>query len=265
MKLYKTKLKISLVILFWMILIIASPIYMEKLTKDSYSNICSYKGANIRFPTEKVIILRMDDVEINWKNPVMILTDTILSKNISVTLGVVPTQIDDELKKYLIGITKDPRIEIAQHATYHIKNEFKNLSKSEKYNIIKLGNEKIKDTLGMKTITFIPNDDLNQDTNVLSELGFEIVSTGKNEYRYDENLLIIGTTKQTSNSKDIIDSCKILLEQKNVCVINIHPQDYINKTTNTLDNSRYDKFVELLDQLKMLNTKFVTFKDLLKC
>lgn len=232
---------------------------MEKLTKN-----CSNKGEDFKVPTEKVIILRMDDVEINWKNSVMNLTDTVLSKNMSVTLGVVPTQIDDELKKYLIDKTKDSRVEIAQHATYHIKDEFKNLSKSEKYNIIKLGKEKIKDTLGIKTITFIPNYDLNQDdTNMLSELGFEILSTGKNEYRYDENLLIAGTTKQTSNPKDIIDSCKILLEQKNVCVVNIHPQDYINKGTNTLNNSRYDKFVELLDQLKMLNTKFVTFKDLL--
>lgn len=256
----KIKLKISLVILFWMMLIIASPIYMEKLTKNSN---CSYK-ANVKFPTEKVIILRMDDVEINWKNPVMNLTDTVLSKNMSVTLGVVPTQIDDELKKYLIDKTKDSRVEIAQHATYHIKDEFKNLSKSKKYNTIKLGKEKIRDTLGIKTITFIPNYDLNQDTNMLSELGFEIVSTGKNEYRYDENLLIIGTTK-TSNSKDIIDSCKILLEQKNVCVVNIHPQDYVNKSTNTLNNNRYDNFVELLDQLKTLNTKFVTFKDLSRC
>ena len=233
---------------------------MEKLTKNP--SICSYKG----FPMEKVIILRMDDVEINWKNSVINLTDTVLSKNMSITLGVVPTQIDDELIKYLIDKTKDSsRVEIAQHTTYHIKNEFKNVSKRGTYNIIKFGNEKIKDTLGIKTITtFIPNYDINH--NILSELGFEIVSTGKNEYRYDENLLIIGTTtKQTRNSKDVINNCKILLEQKNICVVNIHPQDYINKSTNTLDNNRYDKFVELLDQLKMLNTKFVTFKDLIRC
>lgn len=256
----KIKLKLSIIILFWMILIIASPIYMEKLIKNP--SICSYKG----FPREKVIILKMDDVEINWKNAVINLTETVLSKNMSVTLGVVPTQIDDELKKYLIDKTKDfSRIEIAQHVTYHKKNEFKYLSKSETYDIIKFGNEKIKNTLGIKAITFIPNYNINQNANILSELGFKMVSTGKNEYRYDGNLLIVGTTKQTRNSTDIIDSCKILLEQKNICVVNIHPQDYINKSTNTLDNSRYNKFVKLLDQLKMLNTKFVTFKYLLRC
>lgn len=103
---------------------------------SSYDN---QSGFNL--PVEKVIILRMDDVQgYAWNRLVINLTDAVLSKNMSMTLGVIPDRDinnDTVIKKYLLEKIKDPRIEIAQHGTTHTENEFLNLSENDTYILAK--------------------------------------------------------------------------------------------------------------------------------
>lgn len=123
-------------------------------------------------------------------------------------------------------------------------------------------------------VTFIPpyNEYNKNTTRALSRLGFRIISGKESEYKFDGNMMYIGYDTQTkySDQKElipvdkIIDGCSKSLDEKNVCVIMIHPQDYVKADLKTLDKDKYTQFVELLDRLKKLNAKFITFRYILK-
>lgn len=245
---------------------------------QNYSEYSYVNQSKFNLPTEKVIILRMDDVQgYTWSEIVINLTDTVIRKNMSITLGVIPDRRvnnDTVIKKYLLEKIKDPRIEIAQHGTTHAENEFLNLSELDTYSLAKSGLEKMIDIFGIYPVTFIPpyNEYNKNITGALSTLGFKILSGKEKEYKFDGNMMYIGydTLIKHSDQKElisidkIIDDCSKSLEEKNICVIMIHPQDYVKEDRKTLDEDKYIKFVELLDELKKLDAKSITFRDLLK-
>lgn len=299
----RIKLYFSLMILVWIILIISSPLIMERVVSainpNTYSRIPLigyYQQSNVnslntlidindnlscqpKFPIEKTIILRMDDVQKSAYDDLVInLTETVLSKNMSITLGVIPKNINDDsiIKTYLIGKMNDPRIEIAQHGTNHTFLEFlPNITKQEVYDMTKPGLDQIIMALNVYPVTFIPpNNAYNEKApGAIKELGFKIFSAKKGEFKFSDGILYAGfdiATKYSSRDnltliKEIIDDCKISLDRKNFCVILIHPQDYANEDRKTLDIDKYEKFVEVLDELKKMDSKYMTFKDLLIC
>lgn len=249
----------------------------ESCNHDYYNyQIHNKNVSRFNLPTEKVIILRMDDVQgYAWNKIVINLTDTIIGKNMSVTLGVIPDRNVDKdatIKKYLLEKIKDRRIEIAQHGTNHTENEFLNLSELDTYSLAKLGLENMTRMFGVYPVTFIPpyNEYNRNTTRALSKLGFKIISGRGKEYRDDGNMMYIGYDTQTkySDQKElipvnkIIDACNVALDEKNICVIMIHPQDYVKNDGKTLDEDRYVEFVELLDELKKFHAKSSTFRDL---
>lgn len=277
-------ISLIIVIIFWSVLIGGSPLYIvHLLEKSNIINLHSSSpikytdyGNNITLPTEEVIILRMDDVQgYLWSDTSRKLTDAVLEKNMSITLGVIPgRKMDVETKEYLISKAKDQRIEIAQHGTNHNQDEYLNLSEYDTYNLAKSGFDNIVNMLNVYPVTFIPPyNEYNEDTEkALSRLGFKVISAKKDEYDLDRDIAFIGYTVQTkysnredlTSTEEITDGCNKSWEQRNVCVIMIHPQDYVGEDKRTIDNNKYNKFVELLDELKKLDAKSVTFKDLLR-
>lgn len=277
-------ISLIIVIIFWSVLIGGSPLYIfHLLEKSNILNLHSSSpikytdyGNNITLPTEEVIILRMDDVQgYLWSDVSRKLTDVVLEKNMSITLGVIPgRKMDAEIKEYLISKAKDQRIEIAQHGTNHDQDEYLNLSEVDTYNLAKSGFDDIVNILNVYPVTFIPPyNEYNEDTEkALSRLGFKVISAKQDEYDLDRDIAFIGYTVQTKYSDrevltpadEIIDGCNKSWEHRNVCVITIHPQDYVGEDKRTIDNNKYNKFVELLDELKKLDAKSVTFKDLLR-
>lgn len=234
-------------------------------------------------PTDRTIIVRIDDIQGWWNESVIHLINASLERNISTTLAVMPfywpdgIENDTVLKDYLVDKIKDPRIEIAQHGAYHSEDEYKLLNESETYNVTKLGLEKIVQSLKMETspITFIPpyNEYNENTTKMLSKLGFKILSAKKDEYTSDGNMLRIGYNVQVGYGEeedlapieDVIRICEASLDEKNLCVVMVHPQDYAKIDSRELDMNRFQEFTKLLDRLKTLNVKFSTFKDLLSC
>jgi hypothetical protein len=235
----------------------------------------SYQFNNI---SERSIIIRLDDVQgYLWNKTSIRIIDTVLEKNMSITLGVIPERSIDKdilLKNYLISNINDPRIEIAQHGTTHDPNEILNLSEEETYNKTNIGFKTIIDILGVKPITYIPpnNEHNANSTKALSKLGFKILSSKKESYTFDGNMVHVGYDVQTMYSfakepipiNEIIDGCNESLNSKNLCVIMVHPQDFHQGTNRTIDEQRFNKFIGLLDGLNRLNARSVTFKDLMK-
>jgi len=279
MKITRCIINIIIIAKFWLALFIYHPrnLMMHlSLNKSLYleQDRAKFQLGGIDLPTKKVIILRLDDVqEFLYKDATMKIIDTVLNRNMAITLGVIPSRIEHDysIKNYIMGKANDPRIEIAQHGMYHNLNEYVYMNESDTYNLTKLGMKTILDLFNISPVTFIPPHNLYNKctTKVLSMLGFKIISAKRDEYIFDEYLVHIGYTIPTAHKDKLADldevlySCKISLKARNICVIMIHPQDYVDENNN-LEKEKYKKFIELLDMLSKLDADFVTFKDLIR-
>lgn len=274
---------IIIILSFWLSLIgkLHIPIETSKAEESELEyHIINYvdinKSYKVVFPTEKSIIIRLDDVQgYLWRDLTINLTDTVLSKNMSITLAVIPTRINKDIimKKYLLNISRNNKVEIAQHGFNHTVDEFNNLSINDSYNSILSGSEIIEKILRVNPITFIPpyNTYNNNTSYVLSTLNFMILSGSRDEYSIGNNISRIGFNTETKYSNqtelipvdDILNECKISLDNRNICVIMVHPQDYID-SNKLMNATKYNEFINLLDGIKSLHVKSITFKDLIK-
>ncbi len=104
-----------------------------------------------------------------------------------------------------------------------------------------------------------------------SDSGRNPYSAKEKEYKYDRGMVRIGYTVPTkhSNEQDLVpvnkifEYCKISLDEKNICVVLIHPQDYVAEDKRSLNQTRYNQFVHMLDELRSLNTRYSTFAGLI--
>lgn len=255
--------------------------------QDSLGNVVPLTGAlidyvevkktNITFPEypkEKTIILRLDDVQAwAWNNISINITETVLKRNIPITMAVIPENLERDpiMRNYLISKRNDSRVEIAQHGTNHTEEEYGNLTAQEAKKTAAEGLQKIISVLGVKPITFIPPENVynKNATDALQNAGFLILSAGEGEYRYDGRMLYKGYDIKTKeydqeyleNVEDIADDCHAALEQTNVCVVMIHPQDYVSSDKRTLSAPRFAFFIDLLNRLQKFNATFATFSS----
>ena len=230
-------------------------------------------------PKERTIIFRLDDVQgYLWNKIVINITNTVLAKNMSITLAVISNRSIDKdplINNFLVDKVKDPRVEIAQHGTDHTYYEYPNLTEEETYSLAKIGLDKIIDVLNVRPVTFIPpNNELNENnTQAFSRLGIKIISGKKGDYDFNGEISKLGydtLTKYSANTslipiRDIILACNNSFARKNICIIMIHPQDYIDDDNKTMNGTRYFEFTKLLGELTKTGAKFSTFKDLIKC
>lgn len=251
----------------------------KNLSLTYYFNSSEIPIGNGQFtpPSQRVIILRLDDVQAyGWDDIAINLTETVLKKNISITLGVIPDGMEksNPVSDFLLKNSKNPLIEIAQHGTNKHEDTLTNATVEEIYNSTKIGMQKIALSTGVIPITFATPYNVYslESTEALSQLGFRILSAKEREFRTNGYITLIGYDTQTKiygqpslvNISTIIYLCNLSLNSKNTCVIMMHPQDYAN-SNGRMDPQSYQQFLELLDQLDNLNATFVTFKDLVKC
>ncbi len=221
---------------------------------------------------EPTIILRMDDIQA-YSALTKPLVDDIIKRKIAVSLGVIPNNLEKDklMVKYLLKIRKNPLIEIAQHGNYHNESD-KNITKES----LLEGYTKIQAVLGVVPVTYIPpyNEVSLESRETISDY-FRVISGKEGILREGEKIAEIGQTTSTYYytaqevvpTKRIISKCKDSLEKTNICVINIHPQEYATNINNpaVLSKNKFNEFKHLLDELQKLNAKFSTFKDLVNC
>lgn len=275
------------VVTFWSALVGGSPFYTVKfvekqldLYKYDNSPVIMYSNDSENYtafqPTERVIVLRMDDVQgFLWREQTINLTETVLAHNMSISLAVIPDSkldIDTKMRHFLIDKSKDSRIEIAQHGLKHTSDEFLYFNETVAYNSILSGSNILRNVIRVKPVTFItPYNKYNNNTIIaLSKLNFSIISAEEDDYGFTENLARFGFNVQTKKSKEtdltpipvILNECKSSLKERNICVVMIHLQDYVDNKGN-MNNTKYNEFVKLLESLKSLDAKSITFKDLI--
>ena len=262
----KTKFWFGCLIIFFIIVYLLTPIWFNSLIKKNitpivYNSTESY-SCHITI-TEPTIVLRMDDVRA-YSIPTPFLVNEILRENLSVTLGVIPKDIDKDLKikKYLMSIRENPKIEIAQHGVYHAESDIHIKEKD-----VIVGNEKIQRILGVQPITYIPPfNKINQSSKIFIEKHFKILSA--KEVLKEGKIAEIGKTIGTYDylksvdisNEEVYYKCKNSLENTNICVVALHPQEWGKEK---LEN--FDDFKDLLTKLQSLNARFSTFKELVNC
>ena len=229
---------------------------------------------------DRTIILRMDDIGAwQYKDSSKILVAEILDRNMFITLGVIPEDLgtDRSTVLWLRKLKNNLQVEIALHGFSHEENEFMELGEGEASSKIREGLEELEKSINVRPITFIPpyNEYSSRTLTALPYYGFKIFSAKKNEYVTDDDLIMMGYTSNTYSFEgkflvpveEVIADCKNSLNKRNICVIMLHPQDYLisGSTDDELDEDKYSKFLEMLDELEKLDVEFKNFKDLLNC
>ena len=266
----KTKFWFGFLILFFISLFLITPFWFERINLFSVTpiiyNSTEHHSCHITI-TEPTIILRMDDVKAHSELTKQLVDET-LSRNISITLGVIPRDLekDNVIIEYLRQIKTNPYVEIAQHGTYHNETD-KNVTEE---NLLK-GNIKIQKILGIQPVTYIPPfNEISPNSKDIISSHFKIISKGDGILKEGEKIAEIGQTistydyskNETISTETIVNKCKESLEKTNLCVITTHPQEYFTKIE---DPKTFDDFKKLLDELQKLNTNFSNFKNLVYC
>ena len=260
-------------IILFLIILVGSSVYYDFSRNKPKISIYSLEKINqscsLNLPQEPTIILRMDDVRA-YSVPTKHLVDEIIKQNISVTLGVIPRDLekDKNLQNYLIKIKEN--IEIAQHGTDHNESDIQITEEK-----LLEGNKKIQEILRIKPVTYIsPYNNISEDSKKIIADYFYIMSANQGILKINKIPEIGDTistysysTKQIVPKEEIIWKCQEDLEKKNLCIITIHPQEYSYDINNarTLSPSRLNDFKEMLGSLKELNASFSTFKELIVC
>lgn len=254
-----------------------------------------YNGTNatchFEMPTRNTIIIRVDDIQqFAFDNATIAVVNAILADNMSATLEVIPKGIsnDPRITDYLINVSTDPRIEIAQHGTNHTYDEYNssNLTYNQTYAKLLSGYEQIVNALYVKPKTFAPpNDAYNNNTIIaMQKLGFSIFTGGLGDNNFTSPIPHIAPTVYTRdtegndrgtignpmvNISTVVSQCQAALQADHLCVILTHVEDFITvrngNYTALLNQSQFAYFVALLSSLKKLNATHSTFNQLIKC
>jgi len=229
-------------------------------------------------PEENVIILRLDDIQAwAWKNSSQSIINEIISREIPITLGVVPEDLgkDKETLSYLKEIKDSELIEIAQHGYTHEENEFLYLNETQAVERIIAGRNILIKELGVYPTTFIPpyNEYSTATLLALEENNFYINSAKKETQIFSNTFAILGYTARTAEFnperfvpvEEVVSNCRQSLEETGICVVMLHPQDYTINQSDIIHERKYSEFLRLLDELENLNVEFIKFNDLLSC
>ncbi len=267
-------------------------IHFSDFLKDTQKNLFPDKIINYsenlpicNYENNKTIILRLDDVKAwQYYDITVRMTNDVLERNMPMTLGVIPQDIEKDTKLFLPWINevkKNPNIEIALHGYLHYDAEFKDLNESEaSYRLMK-GNELLLKYVGIIPVTFIPPENLYSEGTELAlpKNGFNVLSGGdkndkSNYFNINEELVFAGKTTETYNFQNakfeepidkIISECKDGLIKTDLCVVVFHPQDYLTSDRRNVDEQKYQEFINLLIELDKLDAEFRNFKDIADC
>ncbi len=272
----------SLISLTYIDQILINKIMHDKLNPNTYEN-CHFIQ-----PQENTIILRLDDLGAwHYNDIVNDITNEALDRNLSISMGVIPNGLEKDRKflKWTKKYIDNPKVEFVLHGYYHTPEEFGNMTEVDALNYLELGKKKMMEFMHVVPVTFIPPHNVisTEAEKALKEKNFKILSSGKDDTDLNGTPVKLGYTATTykfgEETSDIghyisssvtLNECAISLNENKICVVMIHPQDYLEHQgllTNkrNLDEERYADFISLLDGLKEMDAEFKTYKDLLVC
>ncbi|MDP2947391.1 MAG: hypothetical protein Q8N88_04715 [Nanoarchaeota archaeon] len=241
-----------------------------------FKNFTTYKNPEHNscyiFIPNRSIIVRVDDAR-SFSEPTKILINKLLGENVSVTIGVIPRQLESDkgFVSFIRLIKNDPRVEIAQHGVFHDETD-KNLTEEA----LLYGLNKIQSILYVRPITYSTpfNDDLSPELEQIISKYFKGI-TGEWGVLKEGRIAELGHTvsnypisqNDQKNISGIIDICRQSLNRTNYCVVLLHPQEFATDMNNpvNISSQKLQELDNLILELKKLDANFITFKDIIAC
>ena len=216
-------------------------------------------------PKRKNVIIRIDDIQKGaYENITYLMINTALAKNIPLTLGIIPQGISEDDK--LINFLKNNKcyLEIALHGYTHDEEnpEFENLSFEKADLKIQQGLKELSQ-IDNEIVTFIPPQNIYSKGTLeaLTKNGIRILSDeGSGQYDYSTTTFDFDENHIVPFNEVVID-CMAEFADNNICIIMVHPQDYLDKN-GVINLKKFENYTRLLDTLKFQNASFIRFKDI---
>lgn len=220
--------------------------------------------------SEKTVVLRVDDIQAyTWRETSMKMIHDAASRNIPLTLGVIPVGIIEDVELVTFLKNHKCQVEFALHGLTHNAEkgvdapEFGAYTKDEALSKITAGQRLLAAITSDPIVSWIPPLNIQSDGTIeaLGELGFTHISAEGQEsfdydastYRYGENTLV--------STDDVVNLCRKAFETSQHCVIMLHPQDFATGLDH--DEKKYQEYyLELLDALEKEGVTFSRLKDL---
>jgi hypothetical protein len=218
------------------------------------------------------VILRLDDVQAyGWRDVAIRMMDDTVAAGFPIVAGVIPKDVGTD--PILIDFFNEHHcnVEVSLHGYDHSVysdyddrgGEFAFLSANEARAKLSAGMAELKDLPHEPVVSFIPpQNQVSTGTEaVLAEFGITHISAeGRGRFDYDA-----ATWHFTSNSfvtaDEVMRRClETFARGDNLCVIMLHPQDFIT-SDNQLDLTRYHEYEWLLSDLKRRHLNVVRFSD----
>ncbi|MCX6747191.1 MAG: DUF2334 domain-containing protein [Candidatus Pacearchaeota archaeon] len=233
---------------------------IQDVQTNTYENNC---GIIEHSTSERNIVIRIDDIQAYYLKDVQIrMIKDALAINRTVSLGVIPINLASDMEMFNFLKEVKCELEISLHGYNNSENEFSNI-------LYQQANEKIRNGLEVlrqiqpEIITFIPpnNEISDAGREAVYDNGIKIISSGfvNREFGFSVSTYDWKNHKFV-NYKEVLQECSKELDKGEICVIMIHPQDYV--TNGKLDVEKYDQYIKLLNAINSLNAKVVTFRDL---
>jgi hypothetical protein len=215
-------------------------------------------------PDQRSIILRIDDVQAqSWSDISMQMIEDATQRDMKLSLGIIPHGLENDHDLTLFLKKHRSHLEFALHGWGEgdPEYEFVALSTEEADHKISRALNDLRALTKRPPATFIPPNNIYSEGTyqALVEHGFTIISsrgegffdyTAKT-YEFEKKILI--------PNDEVLFDCMRGLDEKNLCVIMIHPQDYARGSR--IDEEKYALYIDLLERLSDLDARFVTFED----
>ena len=221
----------------------------------------------------KNIILRIDDVQaFGWSDVSIRMINDAFRREMPVVLGVIPKNIkkDHKIARYLKR--NECNIEIALHGYDHSVifdkkgeeyGEFAFLDFNSARRRIVLAKEEIKQVIDKDINVFIPpNNQISKEAIIAAKKeGLNIVSgRGEDKFDYHSKTWSFEKNELISPEETIAVCEKVFSSGGDLCIIMIHPQDYID-VNHKLDEGKYVEYIKLLDYISEKNISVLTFNS----
>ncbi len=222
-------------------------------------------------PNSWQVIVRIDDIQAHaMPHTTRRMIKEAMAREIPLVLGVIPKRLERD-KKLIAWLRRyQCNLEIALHGwensvdgNYNLA-EFGQLDFEEALFRIKRGRSVLESIFNKKVQTFIPPNNHYSFGTALALVRAEvpIVSSEGNGF-FDYNASTFDFDKEELEpAEHVIKDCYQGYKEKGLCVIMLHPQDFM--TGDKLDENKFRQFVYLLDGLQKAGAQFTTFADLLK-
>ena len=233
------------------------------LLKHQYYAMQPYVPTPIE-PDQNHIIIRIDDVQAHtWSDISMRMIEDTVEKNMKASLGIISHDLNSDHELVLFLKKHRSHLDFTFHGWGEgdPDYEFETLTREEADYRIHHGLRDLRPLTKHTPSTFIPpNNIYSQGTHeALIDHGFVIVSSRGTGY-FDYTAKTYDFDESTPIPNDVvIEDCIRALDEKNLCVIMIHPQDFASGSK--IDEERYTNYLDLLERISTLEATTVTFED----